>query len=187
MVSNFSITKQSLNVNIADILSKLQKVRKTSKGWIACCPAHNDRSPSLSISVGTGGRILFHCFAGCSYQDIVHALGYEPQVLNPYKPYRPLTQKEKEEINRQAKERALKEAFEKWANDSYLKLATFRRALFKSLAEPDDYFKNPEYIHELLYVDHLLDILSSGSLEEKRALLNLYLEERLGIAGGWLR
>ncbi len=37
------------------------------------CPAHDDRTPSLSISDG-GRRILFHCWAGCDQQDVLAAL-----------------------------------------------------------------------------------------------------------------
>lgn len=40
----------------------------------ACCPAHDDKNPSLSITAGERGRLLLHCFARCSYQDIVRAL-----------------------------------------------------------------------------------------------------------------
>ncbi|MGR3823880.1 MAG: DUF7146 domain-containing protein [Salipiger marinus] len=41
---------------------------------MACCPAHPDRSPSLSIKDSTEGRLLVYCFAGCSYGDILGAL-----------------------------------------------------------------------------------------------------------------
>jgi putative DNA primase/helicase len=37
------------------------------------CPAHADRSPSLSVRLGDTA-ILFHCFAGCSSSDIMLAL-----------------------------------------------------------------------------------------------------------------
>ena len=40
----------------------------------ACCPAHEDRSPSLSITDGRDGRLLLHCFAGCSFAAIAKAL-----------------------------------------------------------------------------------------------------------------
>ena len=42
--------------------------------WKACCPAHDDRSPSLSIREGDGGRVLVHCHAGCSLSSILAAL-----------------------------------------------------------------------------------------------------------------
>ena len=37
------------------------------------CPAHADRSPSLSIRVGKSA-LLFHCFAGCDSRDVIRAL-----------------------------------------------------------------------------------------------------------------
>src|SRR5262245_22843725 len=49
--------------------------KKTGSGFIAKCPAHNDKQASLSISEGEDGRVLLHCFAGCSVEQIVHALG----------------------------------------------------------------------------------------------------------------
>lgn len=66
---------------IQDILSRLDKVRKTGRAnWIACCPAHEDRSPSMTIHDAGDGRILVHCFSGCKFDEIVGAigLGYEP-------------------------------------------------------------------------------------------------------------
>jgi hypothetical protein len=42
--------------------------------YMACCPAHADRSPSLSIKY-TGERILLRCFAGCETGDVLAAVG----------------------------------------------------------------------------------------------------------------
>jgi len=39
------------------------------------CPAHDDTHPSLSVTVAEDGRLLLHCFAGCSHQNIVAAVG----------------------------------------------------------------------------------------------------------------
>jgi hypothetical protein len=50
------------------------KVRKTANGWSACCPAHDDNSPSLSIAIGEGGTVLIYCHAKCAYEDIIEAL-----------------------------------------------------------------------------------------------------------------
>jgi len=64
-----------MNQNIHDILGRLKKVRRGSNGnYTACCPAHKDRSPSLSITE-KDGRILLHCFTGCDSQSIRAALG----------------------------------------------------------------------------------------------------------------
>jgi DNA primase len=38
------------------------------------CPAHDDRTPSLSVSEGPDGRLLTHCFAGCSPERVWRAL-----------------------------------------------------------------------------------------------------------------
>ena len=56
------------------VLDRLDGVRRTRRGWSARCPVHRDRSPSLSIAEGDGGRLLLHCFAGCAYDEIVTAL-----------------------------------------------------------------------------------------------------------------
>ena len=47
--------------------------RRCGQGHIARCPAHDDRSPSLSISE-KNGRVLFHCHAGCRQEDVMTAL-----------------------------------------------------------------------------------------------------------------
>ena len=62
-------------VNSEDILVKLDQVAKTLTGWTARCPAHDDKSPSLSISKGADGRTLLKCHAGCSADSICSALG----------------------------------------------------------------------------------------------------------------
>ncbi len=51
--------------------------------WQALCPAHNDKNPSLSISLGEKDQILLHCFAGCSYAAILEAIGLSKQDLYP--------------------------------------------------------------------------------------------------------
>jgi putative DNA primase/helicase len=48
--------------------------QRHARGWMARCPAHNDRTPSLSIADGAEGRILLACFAGCSWAAIRDAL-----------------------------------------------------------------------------------------------------------------
>lgn len=62
---------------IDKLLSRLDGVKQTKPdAWIAKCPAHDDRSPSLSIR-DAGGQILIHCFGGCKALDVVHAVGLE--------------------------------------------------------------------------------------------------------------
>ena len=66
------------------LLSKLDKVKRTGAGrWLACCPAHADKGPSLSVRETDDGRVLVHCFAGCSAVEILAAVGLELRDLYP--------------------------------------------------------------------------------------------------------
>jgi len=56
-------------------LDRLERVRKSGRGYTAKCPAHEDRTASLSITAGDDGRILLHCFASCSAAEVVAATG----------------------------------------------------------------------------------------------------------------
>jgi hypothetical protein len=59
------------------VLNRAAGLKQTAPGrWIARCPAHEDRSPSLSIrELETDGRLLLHCFSGCETGDVLAALG----------------------------------------------------------------------------------------------------------------
>lgn len=74
-----------MSAKIDNFLSRLDKVKKSGKSsWMACCPAHGDKNPSMVVSEGTDGRVLVHCFAqGCSIQDIVASVGLEISDLMP--------------------------------------------------------------------------------------------------------
>ena len=66
------------------LLSRLEKVRKASHDrWMACCPSHHDGTPSLSIKEDSTGKILIHCHAGCSAEQIVSAVGLNIADLFP--------------------------------------------------------------------------------------------------------
>lgn len=63
-------------MDIGEILAKLRKVRQSGPDrWTACCPAHQDRSPSLALRLMPDGRILLHDFGGCDIEAITAALG----------------------------------------------------------------------------------------------------------------
>ena len=54
--------------------STLDKFRANgTRKYVACCPAHDDKSPSLSLT-DVGDKVLFHCFAGCSQTEVIDAL-----------------------------------------------------------------------------------------------------------------
>jgi hypothetical protein len=63
-------------LSLPETLERLERVRKTPKGWMACCPAHEDATPSLMVSESDArpGEPVFHCFAGCHWTEIVEAL-----------------------------------------------------------------------------------------------------------------
>lgn len=67
-----------------NILGRLDKVRANGEGrWQACCPSHDDRSPSLSIKEDTSGKVLIHCWAGCDSRDVMAAIGLTLADLYP--------------------------------------------------------------------------------------------------------
>lgn len=59
------------------------KAKRSGNGWIDHCPAHDDRTPSLSISTGPDGRLRLKCFAGCSYEAILEAAGLQETSSPP--------------------------------------------------------------------------------------------------------
>jgi hypothetical protein len=71
-------------MSVEQLLSRLDRVRSTGSGrWLACCPAHEDRSPSLSIRELADGRILLHDFGGCRTDDVLSAIGLTMTDLFP--------------------------------------------------------------------------------------------------------
>ena len=79
-------------MNINDFLGYFEKSYRSGKDEYQClCPAHNDRTASLSIKNLSDGRILINCFAGCAANDIMEAVGLTfddivPKRLGDFKP-----------------------------------------------------------------------------------------------------
>jgi len=66
------------------LLSHLTGVKETGAGrYLACCPAHLDKNPSLAVREKDDGRILVKCFAGCSVEEVLDAVGLEFDALFP--------------------------------------------------------------------------------------------------------
>ena len=63
-------------LQLSDILDRLE-YRMADRGYRARCPAHGgDNKTALAIQEGEDGKVLLHCHAhGCSYEEIVRALG----------------------------------------------------------------------------------------------------------------
>ncbi len=85
--------------NVDLLLGRLEGVRPAGpRSWVARCPAHEDRDPSLSVTL-RDGRLLIHCFAGCAPEAVLEAVGltwkdlrgadpwaWRPPVLRPSRP-----------------------------------------------------------------------------------------------------
>lgn len=66
------------------LLNALQKVKKTGPNrYIALCPAHADKRPSLTITEKDGGVVLIKCWAGCGAAEILQAVGLDFAALFP--------------------------------------------------------------------------------------------------------
>ncbi|MGE3771480.1 MAG: DNA primase [Gammaproteobacteria bacterium] len=79
------------------LIARLEKVKATGPdAWVASCPAHEDRRPSLSIRQ-IEDRVLVHCWAGCGAGDVVAAVGLsladlfdrQPEREAPHRSRRP--------------------------------------------------------------------------------------------------
>jgi hypothetical protein len=69
------------------VLARLKSLRRritgTGPSWQACCPAHPDLNPSLSITETVEGILLLHCFGGCDTEDVLAELGLTLRHLRP--------------------------------------------------------------------------------------------------------
>lgn len=76
VVGSFCPAPSNLPVLDSTVLEIAQALRAkvSDGGWIARCPRHKDREPSLRISEGEDGRIFIDCCAGCSFEKVRAAL-----------------------------------------------------------------------------------------------------------------
>lgn len=67
-----------------EFVARLAKAKRTGNGrWIARCPAHEDRHPSLNVATGDDGKVLFICRSGCDQQAVIEAMGLQFRDLYP--------------------------------------------------------------------------------------------------------
>ena len=60
---------------IDDFIERLEKVRKSGNGYVACCPVHKDNNPSMTITE-KDGKVLCHCFScGANGKQVAEAVG----------------------------------------------------------------------------------------------------------------
>jgi hypothetical protein len=58
----------------AETIARALGGHRTGAGWTARCPAHDDRTPSLSLTDTKDGKLLVRCHAGCDQKDVIAAL-----------------------------------------------------------------------------------------------------------------
>ncbi len=64
----------NMPTTLSTIANGLRKVKWCGDyRFVACCPAHNDRSPSFAAK-DDNGKILVKCFAGCTQEEVINAL-----------------------------------------------------------------------------------------------------------------
>jgi len=130
-----------------DLMPRLEAVRKSGSGWVARCPAHDDRTPSLSIREGDDGRILLHDFGGCRLEDICTALALRLTDLFPER--NPDPHQWRETQRRRAAERA-RQAHERHREG--LRIDTLREAerLIRSARDIDIRTWSDAQLHTIL-------------------------------------
>lgn len=60
--------------SLAEIHPWFQRKPRYDGGWMVRCPCHHDRTPSLSLSEGDNGKLLWFCHAACGQQEVRQAL-----------------------------------------------------------------------------------------------------------------
>ncbi len=124
------------------LLGRLEGVRRAGpSSWMARCPAHPDRNPSLSVSVKEG-QVLLHCFAGCAPEAVLQAVGLtwkdlrepDPWAWRPPFPSRPKPKPESEAPSPENRERW--EDWWKTARVGHPLLTRYLRARGLSLEPP---------------------------------------------------
>lgn len=62
---------------VVDAFARVSAVapKQTPRGVKVCCPAHDDKMPSLDITRGTDQPVLIKCWAGCDVEDVLAAAG----------------------------------------------------------------------------------------------------------------
>lgn len=71
-------------MNADTLLTRLEGVRPAGPNkWLARCPSHADRTPSLSIREADDGKVLVHCWSGCDPEAILAAAGLTWRDLYP--------------------------------------------------------------------------------------------------------
>ncbi len=69
-----ALLQKAKRMSVAETIAKALNGRRVGTGWAARCPAHDDRTPSLSIRDADNGKVLIHCHAGCEQEQVIAIL-----------------------------------------------------------------------------------------------------------------
>ena len=76
------MTRACTKADLERIARQLGGGRKNGGGWDCRCPAHDDQEPSLSLSVGEDGRLLWCCHTGCDQAAVLDGLKKRGVLVN---------------------------------------------------------------------------------------------------------
>ncbi len=89
MIDRATVEKILDATEIVDVISDFVTLKRRGANYIACCPFHNEKTPSFSVSPSKG---IFKCF-GCGKAGSAVTFVYIPvrfcQILPTYPLYRP--------------------------------------------------------------------------------------------------
>lgn len=120
------------NSTVTRLLERLSGVRQTRPDrWVALCPAHEDRSPSLSITETTDATTLIKCWAGCGADEIVQSVGLG---LGDLFPQAVATHRLSPKTNRYSAHEVVKTA----CTEAMILCIAYRQALSGTPFSPDD-------------------------------------------------
>jgi hypothetical protein len=66
--------REEFYLSVAEIALRLGRCKKAGKGFLCCCPTHDDQQASLSLDENAKGALLVHCLAGCPQEIVIEAL-----------------------------------------------------------------------------------------------------------------
>jgi len=161
---------------IHKVLTLLQGVRQTGQSrWMARCPAHEDRHPSLSIAEGKDGRVLIYCQAGCPTPQVLKAIDLDWPDLFPgpapgqgSRIYRSIHE-EREGAKRRALEVELQRRLDSVCRKVHQRLCVYVRAIHLATDDADlaTLEELTEWVHALPLLEHLLDGIESEDIRTR--------------------
>jgi hypothetical protein len=166
------------NMQKPDIQSVLEKegveLRRKGGNWWACCPLHEEKTPSFKVSAE---RQSFHCFGCGAHGDVIsfiresHNLSFQDALA-----YLGIEKGRLVKVDRKAeRRRQLKRSYHAWLKRYYFQLCaqscslhTLRLQVAAHPTIPEDQaWKFAAAMGKTVEIDYLLDLLLEGSEEEK--------------------